>query len=405
MAIDIDSTTRMKFLYTSTTYPPSVGGAQIHHHLLARSISAKHSVQVISHWDTNRTDWLLGTTLKAPTHHRHYTIDGIPVHRLGLSWQEKIKIAPYLPLYYPVMGIALPRISAGLQQHICPYAQEYDLIHNVRLGREGLSDASWQAARHHDIPFVFTPVHHPRWVGWRYRAYINLYRHADAVIALTHAEKQVLIELGVKEEKISITGIGPVLAPEANAQDFRDRYNIQGPLVLFLGQHYRYKGYQELLDAAPLVWQKVPDAQFVFIGPAVKKSEQAFVNQDRRIHRLGKVDLQEKTNALAACTLLCVPSMQESFGGVYPEAWHFGKPVIGCQIPSVSEIISDGVDGYTVQPQPAQIAERICHLLLHETEAQAMGKEGKKKLEAKFTWERLSELTEQAYLKTMGSSP
>jgi glycosyltransferase involved in cell wall biosynthesis len=57
---------------------------------------------------------------------------------------------------------------------------------------------------------------------------------------------------------------------------------------------------------------------------------------DPRILELGSVDLQTKTDALEACTLLCLPSTQESFGGVYTEAWSFKKPVIGCDIPAVS---------------------------------------------------------------------
>jgi hypothetical protein len=35
-------------------------------------------------------------------------------------------------------------------------------------------------------------------------------------------------------------------------------------------------------------------------------------------------------------------------GGVYTEAWSFCKPVIGCPIPAVSELIVEGVDGCLV---------------------------------------------------------
>lgn len=390
----------MKLLYPITAYPPSIGGAQLHQHLLAQQLQHKHSIQVVSHWDSNRNDWLLGTTLRAPSHKYDYTIDGIAVHRLGLSVREKLQIAPFLPIYYPMMNIALPPIAACLEKHLHPYTEKVELIHNVRFGREALSYASWKAARHRDIPFVFTPVHHPRWIGWRYHAYIKLYKVADAVIALTHAEKRVLVELGVREERISVTGIGPILANHVDPTAFLNDYKIEEPIILFLGQHYKYKGYQQLLKAAPLVWKKIPEAHFVFIGPPVEQSEQDFSEiPDQRIHYLGKVSLQEKTNALAACTLLCVPSVQESFGGVYTEAWSFGKPVIGGNIPAISEVITDGVDGYIVAQDPEQIAERICHLLLHPCQLQAMGTAGKQKVESKFTWQHLAQLTEQAYLQ------
>jgi glycosyltransferase involved in cell wall biosynthesis len=392
----------MQLLYTLTTYPPSIGGAQIHQHYLAQQLYLRHEVQVVSQWDTNRTDWLLGTTLWAPSSSRDYTIDRIPVHRLGLSVWEKIRLVLYVPLYYPLMSIALPPIASLQETHIAPFAAKADLIHNIRIGREGLSYASYQAARRYDRPFVLTPVHHPRWVGWRYRAYLKLYQMADAVIALTQAEKRILIGLGVREDRIAVTGVGPVLAPTADPTAFLKRYNLAGPIVLFLGQHYPYKGYQQLLQAASLVWQKVPEAQFVFIGPPVADSEKAFAAMsDRRIHRLGNVDLQTKTNALAACTLLCVPSSQESFGGIYTEAWSFGKPVIGCDIPAVAEVISDGVDGLLTKQNPDQIVDRLLQLLLNPTDAIAMGAAGRHKVESRFTWEKVAEQMEGVYRRVI----
>ncbi|XGV96117.1 MAG: glycosyltransferase family 4 protein [Leptolyngbya sp. BL-A-14] len=388
----------MQLLYTLTAYPPYIGGAQLHQHILAQQLQARHAIQVVSHWDRNRTDWLLGTTLRAPSTSKDYETDGIPVHRMGLSIWEKLKLAPYVPLYYPLMQVALPPIANLLETHLTTYAAKADVVHNIRIGREGLSYASYQAAKRYDRPFVLTPVHHPRWVGWRYRAYLRLYQMADAMIALTQAEKLILMKLGVREERITVTGVGPILAPTADPTAFLKQYGLEGPIVLFLGQHYPYKGFQQMLQAAPLVWQKVPDAQFVFMGPSVADSEKAFAQvSDRRIHRVGNVDLQTKTNALAACTLLCVPSSQESFGGVYTEAWSFGKPVIGCNIPAVAEVIRDGVDGLLTAQEPTQIADRILHLLAHPTEAATMGASGKQKVESRFTWEKIAAQMEGVY--------
>ncbi len=388
----------MNLLYTITAYPPSMGGAQIHTHMLAQQMLARHSVQVITQWDNNRTDWLLGTTLRAPGRPYDYVTDDISVHQLGLSLIEKAYLIPYVLTYYLIMDVSVRRIAACVEKSLHPYAAQADLIHNVRIGREGLSYASFQVARQYNIPFVLTPLHHPRWVGWRYRTYISLYKLADAVLALTNSEKRILTELGVKEERIFVAGIGPVLAAQANPSKFLSEHQIDGPMVLFLGQHYPYKGYLQLLHAARSVWQRVPETHFVFIGPAVRPSEvhfQAFT--DRRIHRLSDVNLQEKTDALAACTLLCVPSTQESFGGVYTEAWSFKKPVIGCNIPAVAEVITDGVDGYLVAQEPAQIAERIVHICLHPIETQKMGAEGQKKVGTRYTWQKIAEIYEQVY--------
>ena len=95
--------------------------------------------------------------------------------------------------------------------------------------------------------------------------------------------------------------------------------------------------------------------------------------------------------------MLCVPSSQESFGGVYTEAWSFGKPVIGCNIPAVADVVSDGVDGYLVDQQIPLIADRRFDLLTHPQTARAMGQAGQAKVEACYTWPRLAEKTAQIY--------
>lgn len=393
----------MKLLYTITAYPPSVGGAQTCFHQLARRLAAHHHLQVVAHWDESRTDWLLGTTLRAPRGPAVYELDGVPVHRLSLTAGERLKITPWVLGYYLLKGPAIDRISRQFLGHLEPLARDVDLIHNGRVGREGLSFASLRLARRLDVPFVLTPFHHPRWVGWNYRHYLRLYREADGVIALTQVEKETLIGLGVKPERIFVTGMGPDLAGCADADTFRQRYGLDGPIVLFIGQKYPYKGCAALLKAAPRVWSRVPEACFVFLGPRTRYSRALFSrHQDRRILEMGVVDLATKTNALAACDLLCVPSTQESFGGVFLEAWMLGKPVIGGSVPAVCEVIADGVDGYVVDQDPAAIAERIVYLLDRPALRAEMGRRGREKVLSRFTWERLAHQTEASYRAVLG---
>jgi glycosyltransferase involved in cell wall biosynthesis len=389
----------MSFLYTITSYPPAVGGAQLHTHSLVRHIGREHSVRVAAFWDRNRTDWLLGTTLRAPPTPHTYTIDGVPVTRLHFSHTERLRALLPTATYYVRMRASIDALAGLIQPRLAELAAAHRpaLVHNVRIGREPLSFASWRLARSLGVPFVFTPCHHPRWIGWRYRAYIDLYHRSDLVLALTEAECRELIALGVSLARIAVVGHGPELAPTADADSFRRGHGIEGPLVLFLGQHFAYKGFRALLAAAPLVWRRFPEARFAFIGPPIGDSEAAFRGCDRRILRLGAVDLQTKTDALAACDLLCVPSTQESFGGVYTEAWSFGRPVIGARIPAVSEVIADGVDGFLVAQRPEEIADRIITLLAGGALAQRMGAAGKEKIEQRYTWHAIAQRTLAAY--------
>jgi glycosyltransferase involved in cell wall biosynthesis len=389
----------VRLLLTLTAYPPAVGGAQLLMHQVARQLAARHTVEVATQWTTNRTDWLLGTTLNAPSAPCNYFQDGIPVHQITLSTAERRRLAPWVVGYYAVQGMAIARIAAALRRELEPFAGAAELIHNCRIGREGLSYASFQLARQKDVPFVFTPLHHPRWGTWLHRHYHRLYREADAVIALTEAERQTCIGLGAQAQRVHVTGMGPVLAPEPQLGAFRDRHGLtQAPLVLFLGQKLAYKGVAALLEAAKRVWQKLPEAQFAFVGPRTRYSERLFREvRDRRIRELGAVSLQEKTEALADCDVLCVPSSQESFGGVLTEAWSLGKPVVAGDCPATRGVVTEGVDGHAVPQQPAIIAERLLWLLEHPTLAEEMGRRGQAKVAANYTWPRLAEKTERVY--------
>ena len=393
----------MNLLFTLTAYPPSIGGAQLLAHNLAKQLIVRHRLRVITQWSERRTDWLLGTTLNAPSA-AHYAVDGVPVDRITLSPEMRRQLAPWVWSYFFLQKFSLPRIAQALADQIEVFANEAEVIHNTRVGREGLSVASLQVARSRRIPFVFTPVHHPRWNGWLHRYYHHLYRQADAVIALTDAEKQTLIELGVKEDRVFVTGMGPDLAESPDAQCFRDHYHLnEVPLILFVGQKYPYKGVAALLGAANTVWKRFPEARFVFIGARTPHSRQLFsAYTDSRLVDLDTVDLQTKTDAFAACDIFCLPSTQESFGGVFTEAWSLGKPVIGCDIPALRSVIDENVDGFLVPQRSNEIAERIIYLLDHPIERKRLGENGKRKVEERYTWQRLAEQTEKVYHHVLG---
>jgi glycosyltransferase involved in cell wall biosynthesis len=394
---------RVRLGYTITSYPPAIGGAQFHAHMLARHIGADFDVRVASFWSRQRTDWLRGTTIFAPKRTRDYEIDGVPVTRIGLSRSERLGLLP------PVLGYilwhrrAVQRIAETLVPHLRAVVKDARLIHNFRIGREPLTYASSMLAREMDVPFVLTPFHHPRWSSRFYAVYHDLYRSADAVLALTEAERQVLAGLGVAEDRIRVIGHGPILAEESDAERFRHRLPGIGPIVLFLGQKFAYKGLTALLEAAPMVWRSHPSARFAFIGPRTRASDRELGRAtDARIVEMDSISLQEKTDAIAACDLLCVPSSQESFGGVYVEAWALGKPVIAADTPATRELIDQGVNGLLVSQDSRSIADAITRLLDDPVSAAAMGARGRKKVEQRFTWTMVAQRVASAYEELVG---
>ncbi|MET0554538.1 MAG: glycosyltransferase family 4 protein [Vicinamibacteria bacterium] len=389
----------LDLLFTATAYPPSIGGAQLYLHSLARALASRHRVRVAAQWDTHRTDWLLGTTLRGGTAAARYEYEGVPVHRIALPAAARWRLLPWVAAYYALQGPALRRIAGALADQIRSDAEGASLVHNCRIGREGLTAASLLVARERGVPFVLTPVHHPRWGSVLHRHYHRLYREADAVIALTEAERRALTALGVDERRVFVTGMGPILGTDARGARFRTAHRLgDAPLVLFLGQKYAYKGADRLLAAAAAVWSRHPDARFAFLGARTAHSRRVFAGvRDPRVIELGEVSLEEKTDALDASDVFCLPSTQESFGGVFTEAWSLGKPVVGCAIPAVSAVVEHGADGLVSEPEPAALSEALNALLDDPARRQALGARGREKVARLYTWARLAERTEEVY--------
>ncbi|MBN1595817.1 glycosyltransferase family 4 protein [candidate division FCPU426 bacterium] len=384
----------MRILYCQTAYPPSAGGAQTHLHEIARRLRARHGVQVVCHWSENRTDWLRGVTVHAPEN-RGYVHDGVPVRQLNFTAAEKKTIAPWAWAYYFAMGASVKRISSLLVKKMDEQIKDVDIVHAGRIGREFLAWAAFTFARKRKIPFVLTPFHHPRWQGWRYRWYIRLYRAADAVMALTQAEKNILTGLGVAPDKVRVIGHAPVLPSLPAAPGY---FGPGGPVVLFLGQKYAYKGLDQMVRSMPLVWSAIPQARFAFIGPQTSHSRRLFAaGKDQRVIEKGYVPESEKMAALADCAVFCLPSRQESFGGVFAEAWSLGKPVIGGNAPAVAELILPGVDGEVVGPEPEELARHLIALLKDPGRAQQLGQAGQRKIREKYNWEGIAKKQEQVY--------
>jgi len=391
----------MNILYIITSYPPSIGGAQIHLHNLAKLFADKHRVEIVTQLDTTVERWLLDTTLFAPFTNRNYYIDFIPVRQINFSLLDRVKVFPFIMPYYITQKISTGVLSKLFIKEINNriIMDEIDIVHGCKAGREYLSLAALRLAKFLKVPFVFTPFHHPRWEGWLHRTYLRICQEADALITLTNNEKQRFIQLGVDRNKIHVTGNAPVVSRSYNSEQFKIKYGIKEEMVLFLGQKFSYKGLDILLKAAEIVWNKHPMAKFVFIGPRTNYSRELFKRTENKsnIIEIGSISLEEKTSALAACDILCLPSSQESFGGVFLEAWAFAKPVIGANIYSIKEVIDDKKNGFIVKRSSVDIADKIIYLFDNPAVREDMGKQGYEKLARVYNWDNIAVLTEQVY--------
>jgi glycosyltransferase involved in cell wall biosynthesis len=118
------------------------------------------------------------------------------------------------------------------------------------------------------------------------------------------------------------------------------------------------------------------------------------------------VSLQEKSDALAAADILCVPSAQEALGIAYLEAWTLGKPVVGGRIPALAEVIADERDGLLVAPgNPAELSAALTRLLESAALRRELGERGREKVLARYSWSRCAALLAEAYERLRRAVP
>ena len=385
----------MRILYVVPRYWPSVGGAQVLARQLIHRMSQIHDVEVVTQFTRDEDSFGSAVASSRPG---GYLDGAIQVRRVGPTGIVR-PVLSFLGEHYERTRIIRPFFAALLDRAIRAQLMRIirtfraDIVHAVHVGLVYSSETARWAARRAGVPFVWTPLPHIEGgSGWRGRRFRRLYRRADAIIAMTRRERDWLTSQGAAPCRVSVVPAGPLVEGDGDADAFRRDHRLgRVPVVMFLGQKLGYKGYEQMVASAPLVWCDVPDACFVFVGPRTPESTRFFgAHQDSRIIELPAVEERVKASALAACDVFCMPSTQESLGIVYLEAWSYRKPVIAADIEVMREVVRDGHDGILVDQAPESIASAILMLLKGQPLRERLGEAGHVKVLSEYDWDVLA---------------
>jgi len=240
---------------------------------------------------------------------------------------------------------------------------------------------------------------------------------ADLVITVSDAMKDELIELGFPKEKIRVcyNGVDPdKYSPEqvdaAKRKEIRESYGLkdEDEMILFIGRLVWVKGVDKLIMAMPHVLQKVPNAKLVIVGLGdmeehLKSMVKGLKLEDAVKFRFEFVPEEERIAHYAVCDLATFPSLYEPFGIVALESMSMEKPVVvgASGVSGMREIvIANGPEqcGFHVNPNdPVDIAWGIVSCLQNQNRKQMFGKNGRKRVLAKFTWDAIAKKTLEIY--------
>lgn len=234
---------------------------------------------------------------------------------------------------------------------------------------------------------------------------------ADIVVTVSEYVKNYLISKGISSRKVFAVATGVDIekfAPDRIKATVKAELGLKEdtPLIGTVAVLRKKKGHHILIQAIPEVLKSFPEAVFIFAGdgPQRKNIEAQILKYgiSNNVIMLGHRD--DIPNILSSIDVFVLPTEQEALGTSFLEAMAMCKPVIGSDVDGVREVIDDGVNGFLVPSGDAKaLARKIIELISDRQKAAKMGIEGRKKVETKYTIERMCKTMfdlYENYLKT-----
>jgi glycosyltransferase involved in cell wall biosynthesis len=406
----------MRVLHINHRYWPYQGGSELYFQELSERLAALgHQVTV---WTTDAWDlehfWAAGQRRVGVVEETH---NGVAIRRFP------VRRPPLPPIYYRVLRRAMAEANdlplpltpllrrAGLYSPWVPAMaaafralppDAFDLVHASNITLESLILYAQAWTRRSGAPLVVTPFTHLGEPGSRavrryytMRHQMALLKAAACVIVQTGLERDALAALGIAPARLERVGVGvnPAQLAGGEAQRFRTKYGITGPIVFTLGALAFDKGMVHLVEAMRRLWAAGPEATLVLAGSTTLRDFADYFTTvpaaDRdRCRVLNFIPDEDKRDAFAACDVFAMPSRVETFGIVYLEAWLYDKPVIGAAAGGLPEVIADGATGYLVPfGDVAALADRITRLLADPALRARLGAAGHATVLREHTWD------------------
>jgi len=171
------------------------------------------------------------------------------------------------------------------------------------------------------------------------------------------------------------------------------------PTVLFIGRMVVQKGPDLLLNALPIVKDRFWGVQAIMAGDGGMRPwlQERSAALGLPIRFPGYISDTKYVRLLAAADIVVIPSRNEPFGIVLPEAWSAGKPVVACDVGGLHENIEQYHDGIRTQVSADSIASGICEALDNMERSHRWGRSGRAKVYREFQWNGIANRLDAMY--------
>ncbi|MEU1622703.1 glycosyltransferase family 4 protein [Streptomyces sp. NPDC005722] len=307
--------------------------------------------------------------------------------------------------------------SLRARRHLAARRGAFDVIHdNQTLGYGLLGGPDALGA-----PLV-TTIHHPITVdrrleldaaqGWKRRASVRRWygftrmqrrvsRRLPSVLTVSGSSRQEIVDhLGVREDRVHVVHIGAdtrLFSPDPSVPE------VPGRIVTTSSADVPLKGLVHLVEALAKLRTEHPDAHLVVVG---KRADDGPVAAAIERYGLGgAVDFvkgisdEELVDLVRGAQVACVPSLYEGFSLPAAEAMATGTPLVASTGGAIPEVAGpDGETCLAVAPgDPGALAAALGRLLRDSELRRRLGRAGRERVLARFTWERAAIGTAEQY--------
>ena len=388
----------MKILCVIQRFYPAIGGAENLMKQYLDYLSLNHDVTVYTSNADHLSDFWNATTKNTIIEKNN----NYKIHRFEILTPSDISPNEFtFPFAISSFGPFCPKMWESLLN----MNEKFDLIIASSFPYDHIIPA-FLASQKFNIPFMILPHIHSEFLYHNFTAQkLSILSNTDAIVVNTEYEKNQLLEYNIPSEKIFINSPGISMnLDDSKLFDVRKKFQISPDslLLLFAGSKSYDKGSIFLINAIEAILEKHSLVDVIFIGPKNDEFTNYLSNKSKNIQNhifdLGLVSNDDKNAIFNACDIFVMPSRSESFGLVYLEAWLHNKPVIGCKIGPVMNLIDDKKNGMLVSFDNTSELISALETLQNPLLRKQLGVNGHQKLFDNFNSEKLCKTFESICL-------
>ena len=200
----------------------------------------------------------------------------------------------------------------------------------------------------------------------------RFYNRLDLVTVPSRYAIKILQKHGLKvKSEVVSNGIDLAsFSPSSEYKSFLRKFNLdkESKKILFVGRLMKEKGLDILFQAYHLVNERIPNTRLILVGKGYLRKELEKLAEklgvDDKVIFTGFISDELLKQAYSASDIFVLPSRAETQSLVLLEASAMGLPLVGAKITAIPELVRDGWNGYTFEPENHEdLAQKIIKIL------------------------------------------